>query len=101
MDKLDQQIEDLDTLIKSCKNEFDDMEKQRFHRLNRIDEEAYRFSTDRNITAKLDELRILERNIRYEQDEVLNSLLHYRRKLSNEKEETEYNQRREGVSNGS
>lgn len=101
MDKLNQQIEDLDILINSCKNDFADMYEQSFYRLNQIDEEAYRFSSDKKITAKLDEQRILERNIRYEQDEVLNSLLRYRKKLSDEKEETEYNQRREGVSNGS
>ena len=84
MDKLNQQIEDLDILINSCKNDFADMYEQSFYRLNQIDEEAYRFSSDKKITAKLDEQQ----------------LLGYRRKLLNEKEEVEYKRRKEGVSSG-
>ena len=38
MDKLNQQIEYLDILINSCKNDFADMYEQSFYRLNQIDE---------------------------------------------------------------
>ena len=73
MDKLNQQIEDLDILINSCKNDFADM---------------------------YDEQHNLERIIRQEQDDVVEELLGYRRKLLNEKEEVEYKRRKEGVSSG-
>ena len=100
MDKLNQQIEDLDILINSCKNDFADMYEQSFYRLNQIEEEAYRFSSDKKITAKLDEQHNLERIIRQEQDDVVEELLGYRRKLLNEKEDVEYKRRKEGVSSG-
>lgn len=76
------------------------MYEQSFYRLNQIDEEAYRFSSDKNITVKLDEQHNLERIIRQEQDDVVEELLGYRRKLLNEKEEVEYKRRKEGVSSG-
>lgn len=99
MDKLEEQIDDLERLIKKCERQFEETAGHNFYSLQHIEEAENMFRENKSILMMLDEKRSLERRMKYEEDEVFDSLLKYRKQLLDEKEERKY-KRKEADDNG-